>query len=62
MSTYLYGCLACGHKEEKKHGMKESPEYKCPVCGEPLKKCLSSGHTGFTAQYWEGNTREFYGY
>lgn len=62
MATYLYGCLACGHREEKKHGMMEKPEYECPICKHPLKKFLTSEYTGYSAQYWDGNTREFYGY
>lgn len=62
MATYLYGCVACQHREEKKHGMSEKPEYKCPVCGEPMSKLLTSEYTGMSSQYWDGNTHEFYGY
>lgn len=43
MPTYDYKCLKCGHVFEVFHKITESPEIKCPVCGGPVKKLLSSG-------------------
>ena len=57
MATYLYGCL-CGHKEEKKHGMTEKPEYKCPVCGGKMEKYLTSDYIGILNQWFDGNSHE----
>ena len=62
MCTYLYGCVLCQHKEEKRHGMRENPEYKCPVCGGELKKLVTKDYTGFSLKCWDGNNHEQIGY
>jgi len=41
--NYVYRCLACGTKYEKKHGMSLKPEFKCDAktCDGTLSKVPS---------------------
>ena len=43
MPTYDYKCVKCEHKFERFHGMNESPEIKCPVCGAATEKMIGAG-------------------
>ena len=41
--TYLYECRHCGKRKEAKHGMTESPEISCPICGINMKPVVTGG-------------------
>jgi len=41
--TYDYECTNCSDVKEIIHGMKESPEIKCDLCGSVCKRVMSGG-------------------
>ena len=43
MPTYDYKCKKCEHTFEVFHGINDSPELKCPVCGEKTEKMIGAG-------------------
>jgi putative FmdB family regulatory protein len=45
--VYDYKCTKCGNVEEQYHGMNESPEFKCSLCGEPSVRIFTINKTGF---------------
>lgn len=47
MPTYDYKCSECDIVQEEFHTMLETPDIKCPECGEPMKKKPSAGHGGW---------------
>jgi len=47
MPTYDYQCAKCDVTEEHTHPMSESPEVKCPKCGERMTVKISSNFGGF---------------
>jgi len=42
MPIYEYRCQSCGHRYEKLQKFSDPPCKKCPRCGGPLKKLISS--------------------
>ena len=42
MPLYEYGCPACGHLAEIRHGFDERPELKCEKCGAALERRFSA--------------------
>src|SRR4026209_1877113 len=42
MPLYEYQCAACGHRFEKIQKFSDPLEDKCPVCGGPVRKLMSS--------------------
>ena len=42
MPLYEYQCGACGHRFEKIQKFSDPLEDKCPVCGGPVHKLISS--------------------
>jgi putative FmdB family regulatory protein len=42
MPLYEYQCAACGHRFEKIQKFSDPLEDKCPVCGGPVHKLISS--------------------
>jgi putative FmdB family regulatory protein len=42
MPIYEYKCQSCGERYEKLHKFNDPPCKKCPHCGGPLKKLISS--------------------
>jgi len=47
MPTFDYKCAECHYQEEKIHGMKEEPEYKCPKCGFSMVRQFTPNIAGF---------------
>jgi putative FmdB family regulatory protein len=45
--VYDYKCIECGKVEEQYHGMNETPEIKCSVCGNPMTRIFTLNRTGF---------------
>ena len=47
--VYDYKCKKeeCGNVDEQYHGMNETPEFKCSVCGSPMIKIFTINRTGF---------------
>lgn len=43
MPAYTYKCPACDAVSEVRHGMKESPETRCPKCQALMKKWIGGG-------------------
>lgn len=42
MPLYEYGCPACGHGTDVRHGFDERPELKCERCGANLERRFSA--------------------
>ena len=42
MPLYEYGCPACGHVADVRHGFDERPELKCEKCGAQLQRRFSA--------------------
>ena len=42
MPIYEYKCQSCGERYEKLQKFSDSPCRKCPRCGGPLRKLISS--------------------
>ena len=42
MPLYEYGCPACGHLAEIRHGFDERPDLKCEKCGAELQRRFSA--------------------
>ncbi len=54
MPVYEYGCSACDHTVEVRHGVHGHGPATCPVCGKPLKlgvlsrvEALADRHAGY---------------
>jgi putative FmdB family regulatory protein len=43
MPTYEYECKQCGYRFEKFQKMSDQPLKKCPECGGPVQRLISSG-------------------
>ena len=52
MPIYTYKCLECQEKQEKDHGMADSPEFICAKCNVPLKKIPGVGAVTFKGNGW----------
>ena len=46
MPTYNYKCSSCKKSEEQIHGIKETPEIKCSVCGAIMTKMFTPNING----------------
>jgi len=47
MPSYDYLCSSCKKTEEHTHGISESPEIKCSLCGSAMERQFSLNRTGF---------------
>ncbi len=52
MPLYEYECDACGHRVEIIQKFSDAPLAKCPVCGEPVHKLMSSPAIQFKGTGW----------
>jgi putative FmdB family regulatory protein len=52
MPLYEYQCESCGHRFEKIRKFSDPPLEKCPVCGGPVRKLLSSPAIKFKGTGW----------
>jgi putative FmdB family regulatory protein len=52
MPLYEYECDACAHRFEKIQKFSDPPVDKCPVCGSPVHKLLSSPAIQFKGSGW----------
>ena len=52
MPTYEYQCSTCGHRFEKFQSFSEDPVKECPVCGQSVKKLISSSGIIFKGSGW----------
>jgi len=52
MPLYEYECESCGHRFEKIQKFSDPPLDKCPVCGGPVRKLLSSPAIQFKGSGW----------
>ncbi|MBN1893000.1 zinc ribbon domain-containing protein [bacterium] len=43
MPTYEYECKSCGHQFERFQKITAKPVRKCPKCGRPVRKLISTG-------------------
>ncbi|MBN2353324.1 MAG: zinc ribbon domain-containing protein [Spirochaetales bacterium] len=43
MPTYEYRCKMCGHQFEAFQRISDEPLKKCPKCGKPVERMISSG-------------------
>ncbi len=42
MPTYEYRCEPCKTIYKTRHGMNESPAYRCPSCDAPIERMVSA--------------------
>jgi putative FmdB family regulatory protein len=49
---YEYQCTACGHRFEVIQKFSDKPVKKCPKCGKPVEKLLSSPAIQFKGTGW----------
>ena len=52
MPLYEYKCSQCGHELEALQKAKDKPLEKCPNCGGPLRKLISSPAIQFKGKGW----------
>ena len=52
MPLYEYECDACGHRFEQIQKFSDPPVEKCPKCGSPVHKLLSSPAIQFKGTGW----------
>ncbi len=52
MPLYEYECDACGHRFEVIQKFSDPPVEKCPKCGAPVHKLLSSPAIQFKGSGW----------
>jgi putative FmdB family regulatory protein len=52
MPLYEYQCDACGHRFEKIQKFSDPLEDRCPKCGEPVRKLMSSPAIQFKGSGW----------
>jgi putative FmdB family regulatory protein len=52
MPLYEYECTKCGHRFEALQKAKDRPLEKCPKCGGPLRKLISSPAIQFKGSGW----------
>jgi putative FmdB family regulatory protein len=52
MPLYEYECDACGHRFEKIQKFSDPLEDKCPKCGGPVRKLMSSPAIQFKGSGW----------
>jgi putative FmdB family regulatory protein len=55
MPTYEYECPACGHRFERRQGIKDAPLKSCPRCRGRVRRVISGG-TGFIVKGGQGRT------
>jgi len=47
MPTYNYLCAKCNRTDEQIHGIKETPDIICPVCGSAMFRAFTPNIGGF---------------
>jgi len=52
MPLYEYRCTQCGNTVEVLQKAKDKPPVKCPKCGGPLRKIISSPAIQFKGSGW----------
>ena len=52
MPIYVYKCPECSEKQEKDHGMADSPTFTCGKCNVTLKKIPGVGAVSFKGSGW----------
>jgi len=52
MPLYEYQCKKCGHRFEKIQKFSDKPIKKCPECGGPVEKLISSPAVQFKGSGW----------
>jgi putative FmdB family regulatory protein len=52
MPLYEYQCDSCGHRFERIQKFSDPPIEKCPVCGGPVRKLISSPAIQFKGSGW----------
>lgn len=52
MPLYEYKCKKCGHRFEKIQMFSDKPVKKCPECGGPLEKLISTSSVQFKGSGW----------
>jgi len=52
MPIHEYKCTKCGHRFEALQKAKDKPLEKCPKCGGPLRKLISSPAIQFKGSGW----------
>jgi putative FmdB family regulatory protein len=52
MPLYEYECAACGHRFEVIQKFSDPPVEKCPACGGPVHKLMSSPAFQFKGTGW----------
>ncbi|HVP90410.1 MAG TPA: FmdB family zinc ribbon protein [Terriglobales bacterium] len=52
MPIHEYKCKRCGHRFEALQKAKDKPLEKCPKCGGPLRKLISSPAIQFKGSGW----------
>ena len=52
MPLYEYKCTKCGNKVEALQKAQDRPLEKCPKCGGPLRKLISSPAIQFKGNGW----------
>ena len=52
MPVYEYGCSACSHTVEVRHGVHAHGPASCPVCGASMRKLLSRPTIVFKGSGW----------
>jgi putative FmdB family regulatory protein len=52
MPLYEYKCAQCGHEFEALQKAKDKPLERCPNCGGPLRKLISSPAIQFKGKGW----------
>ena len=52
MPTYEYQCDSCSHKFEAKQSIKDDPLSACPLCGQPVRRLISSPGIMFKGSGW----------
>jgi len=52
MPLYEYECEKCGHRFEKIQKFSDPPIEKCPTCGKPVHKQVSSPAFQFKGTGW----------
>ena len=57
MPIYLYKCPECQEKQEKDHGMADSPTFTCAKCDVALKKIPGVGAVSFKGGGWGKDAR-----
>ena len=52
MPLYEYQCTKCGHRFEVIQKFSDPPKKKCPKCGSPVEKLISSPAIHFKGAGW----------